>query len=246
MIYLLIFFLGSIFGSFAHLVVNRSISGESIVYPGSHCDTCKRKLEWFELIPIFSYIFLRGRCRSCGQKFGPSYLLMEVGGGFLALIAFVPDPDLSAFFSFASLIIGMIIAIIDLKTMEIFQKHLGFLLVLGLSYRLIYLGFTRTYFWNLLAFSVIYLAIYYLSKKNIGDGDYYFYLGLSLFIKDSSFLFFILISIWLGGLVGLIILLKERKRGMRMPFAIFIFISYLLILILEKGAFLWKRGDLVL
>lgn len=238
MIYLLIFFLGSIFGSFAHLVVNRSISGESIVYPGSHCDTCKRKLEWFELIPIFSYIFLRGRCRSCGQKFGPSYLLMEVGGGFLALIAFVPDPDLSAFFSFASLIIAMIIAIIDLKTMEIFQKHLGFLLVLGLSYRLIYLGFTRTYFWNLLAFSAIYLAIYYLSKKNIGDGDYYFYLGLSLFIKDSSFLFFILISIWLGGLVGLIILLKERKRGMRMPFAIFIFISYLLILILEKGAFL--------
>lgn len=246
MIYLLIFFLGSIFGSFAHLVVNRSISGESIVYPGSHCDTCKRKLEWFELIPIFSYIFLRGRCRSCGQKFGPSYLLMEVGGGFLALIAFVPYLDLSDFFSFASLIIGMIIAIIDLKTMEIFQKHLGFLLVLGLSYRIIYLAFTRTYFWNLLAFSVIYLAIYYLSKKNIGDGDYYFYLGLSLFIKDSSFLFFILISIWLGGLVGLIILLKERKRGMRMPFAIFIYCSYLLILILEKGAFLWKRGDLVL
>lgn len=238
MIYLLIFFLGSIFGSFAHLVVNRSISGESIVYPGSHCDTCKRKLEWFELIPIFSYIFLRGRCRSCGQKFGPSYLLMEVGGGFLALIAFVPYLDLSDFFSFASLIIGMIIAIIDLKTMEIFQKHLGFLLVLGLSYRIIYLAFTRTYFWNLLAFSVIYLAIYYLSKKNIGDGDYYFYLGLSLFIKDSSFLFFILISIWLGGLVGLIILLKERKRGMRMPFAIFIYCSYLLILILEKGAFL--------
>lgn len=238
MIYLLIFFLGSIFGSFVHLVVNRSISGESIVFPRSHCDTCKRKLEWFELIPIFSYIFLRGSCRSCGQKFGPSYLLMEVGGGFLALIAFVPYLDLSAFFSFASLIIAMIIAIIDLKTMEIFQKHLGFLLGLGLAYRIIYLGFTRAYFWNILGFSVIYLFIYYLSKKNIGDGDYYFYLGLSLFIKDSSFLFFILISIWLGGLVGLIILLKERKRGMRMPFAIFIFISYLLILILEKGAFL--------
>ena len=238
MIYLLIFFLGSIFGSFANLVVNRSISGESIVFPRSHCDFCKRKLEWFELIPIFSYIFLRGSCRSCGKKIGPSYLLMEVGGGFLALIGFLPDFNLKAFFIFGSLILSMIIAIIDLKTMEIFQGQLIFLIGLGLFYRLIFIGFSGAYLLELFGFSIMYLAIFYLSKKNIGDGDYYFYLGLSLFIKDSSFLLFILISIWLGGLVGLIILLKERKRGMRMPFAIFIYCSYLLILILEKGAFL--------
>ncbi|KWZ77971.1 prepilin peptidase [Anaerococcus tetradius] len=238
MINLLIFFLGSIFGSFANLVVNRSISGESIVFPRSHCDFCKRKLEWFELIPIFSYIFLRGSCRSCGKKIGPSYLLMEVGGGFLALIGLLPDFNLKAFFIFASLILSMIIAIIDLKTMEIFQGQLISLIGLGLFYRLIFIGFSGAYFLELFGFSIMYLAIFYLSKKNIGDGDYYFYLGLSLFIKDSSFLLFILISIWLGGLVGLIILLKERKRGMRMPFAIFIYCSYLLILILEKGAFL--------
>ena len=236
MIYIFLFIIGSIFGSFANLVVHRRLRGKSIVFPRSHCETCGKSLSPVELIPVVSYLIQKGRCRSCGSKISPDNIIMEIIGGILLIISSPYGLNLNSLLIFASLIIGLIISLIDLKTMEIYKKDLIMLIALGLGYRFNF--FNRDFLIHMLIFSFIYYLIYRLSERNIGDGDYYFYLALGLFLNDSLFIVFVLFSVWLGGFVGLLILLKERKRGRRMPFAIFIYLSYIIVLIIYRGAVL--------
>lgn len=236
MTYIFLFIIGSIFGSFANLVVHRRLRGESIVYPRSHCESCGKSLSPFELIPVISYLIQKGRCRSCGAKISPDNIFIEIMGGILLIVSSIYGLNLRTCMIFASLIIGLIISLIDLKTMEIYRKDLIMLIALGLGYRFNF--FTRDFLIHMLIFSLVYYLIYRLSGRNIGDGDYYFYLGLGLFLEDSLFIVFVLFSVWLGGFVGLLILLREMKRGRRMPFAIFIYLSYIIVLTLYKGAVL--------
>ena len=56
-----LFIIGLFFGSFFDCIANRLSKGESIIKPGSHCENCKHKLSWYELIPVFSFIFQKGR-----------------------------------------------------------------------------------------------------------------------------------------------------------------------------------------
>lgn len=65
-------------GSFMNVCIWRIPRGESIVFPRSHCPACKAILGVPDLVPVLSYVFLRGRCRHCGQAFSPRYMLVEL------------------------------------------------------------------------------------------------------------------------------------------------------------------------
>lgn len=67
-IYLLLFIIGLVFGSFYLVVATRMPNEESLVLSRSHCDNCKHVLKWYELIPLVSYIIQKGKCRKCGSK----------------------------------------------------------------------------------------------------------------------------------------------------------------------------------
>lgn len=90
----MLFLLGAIFGawfaSFLNVVAWRVPRGESVVAPPSHCPSCGHRLGWLDLVPIFSYLFLRGRCRYCGAPVAARYTVVEsLGaalGGALVLI----------------------------------------------------------------------------------------------------------------------------------------------------------------
>ena len=73
--------LGLIIGSFINVLVYRVPKGESIVYPTSHCPECKHPLKWYDLIPLLSYIMLRGKCRYCGHKIPVRYPVIELVAG---------------------------------------------------------------------------------------------------------------------------------------------------------------------
>ncbi len=83
------FALGLIVGSFLNVVIHRLPRGESIVLPGSHCPACGHSITAWENLPVLSYLWLRGRCRSCGAAISPRYPLVELltGGLFALLIA---------------------------------------------------------------------------------------------------------------------------------------------------------------
>ena len=88
-LYLLIFFIiGSIMGSFYHVLANRLSKEQSIISPPSHCEKCNHQLKWYELIPIISYIIQGGKCRKCKSKMSISYLLMEICTGILFAVCY--------------------------------------------------------------------------------------------------------------------------------------------------------------
>lgn len=75
------FYFGASIGSFINVVANRTPLGKSIIWRGSHCPFCDRRLTMLDNMPIFGWIALRGRCRSCHLPISPRYLIMEIAVG---------------------------------------------------------------------------------------------------------------------------------------------------------------------
>lgn len=81
--YIVIFIIGILFGSFYTLAVYRIPKRQDIIHTHSYCPNCNHKLGFLDLIPILSYVFLKGKCRYCKQKIRPRYLLLEALSGVL-------------------------------------------------------------------------------------------------------------------------------------------------------------------
>lgn len=86
--YLIFFILGSVFGSFYNVLGLRLPNNESVVFPSSHCPKCNHELKWYELIPILSFIFLKGRCKECKEKISLLYPLNELFCGILFVVSY--------------------------------------------------------------------------------------------------------------------------------------------------------------
>ena len=80
-LYIIIFTMGTLFGSFYTLAIYRIPKRQDITHTHSYCPNCNHKLGFFELIPIWSYIFLGGKCKNCKQKIRPRYLILEILSG---------------------------------------------------------------------------------------------------------------------------------------------------------------------
>ena len=88
--YIVLFIIGALFGSFYTLAVYRIPKRQDITHTHSYCPNCNHKLGFLDLIPILSYIFLRGKCRYCKEKIRPRYLILEILSGILfVLMAYV-------------------------------------------------------------------------------------------------------------------------------------------------------------
>lgn len=83
---IIVFIIGAFLGSFCTLAVYRIPLKQDITHERSYCPNCKHKLGFFDLFPIFSYIFLGGKCRYCKEKIRPRYLIIEVLSGIVFLL----------------------------------------------------------------------------------------------------------------------------------------------------------------
>jgi leader peptidase (prepilin peptidase)/N-methyltransferase len=81
-------FLGGAVGSFLNVCIDRLPASKSLVFPPSHCDTCQRKLSFLELVPVLSFLALRGRCRSCGMRIPRRVFWVELGTAFFFTFSF--------------------------------------------------------------------------------------------------------------------------------------------------------------
>ncbi len=115
-IYIIIFIMGTVFGSFLTLATYRLPLNEDIVKKHSYCPKCNHELSFWDMIPIFSYIILKGKCRYCKTKIGPRYLLIELICGA----------------SFVILALGLGINIYNLYTTKIVEFILGVLFIIFL------------------------------------------------------------------------------------------------------------------
>ncbi len=88
-VYIVSFLYGIVIGSFLNVCIYRIPAGESLSKKRSHCMSCGYQLRWFDLIPLFSWLFLRGKCRKCKSPISYQYPLVEAANGFLYVLIFV-------------------------------------------------------------------------------------------------------------------------------------------------------------
>lgn len=89
-LYIVIFIIGILFGSFYTLSVHRIPKKQDIIHTHSYCPNCNHKLGFLDLIPLFSYIFLKGKCRYCKEKIRPRYFIIEfISGIFFVIMAYL-------------------------------------------------------------------------------------------------------------------------------------------------------------
>lgn len=86
---MLAFFFGSLWGSFANVVIYRVPRDLSVVRPGSRCPACEVPIAWYDNVPIVSYLLVRGRCRRCGEKIALRYLVVEMLAGVLSFALYM-------------------------------------------------------------------------------------------------------------------------------------------------------------
>lgn len=107
---------GLILGSFANVVILREISGETIG-GRSHCPSCRRQLAWYELVPLLSFIILRGRCRTCQASISWHYPLVEgITAGAIGALGAAPIPIWEKAFSVPLILLYVCISLYDLRT----------------------------------------------------------------------------------------------------------------------------------
>lgn len=184
-IYSSIFIIGIVFGSFFTLAVYRLPRKENITYVRSHCTNCNHKLGFWDLIPVFSYIFLGGKCKYCGEKIRIRYLLLEVFSGLVFLLVAITHGltsimDLCFIYLFMA---GMfIIAGIDKENYIIPNNVCIYELIIAIFYFIYKIIIKSSIVENIIGliiipvlFLIIDLLIYYLVKDKekmpIGFGD---------------------------------------------------------------------------
>lgn len=172
LLYSIIFLYGIIIGSFLNVVIYRLPAKENLSQ-GSHCTACGYRLRWFDLVPLASYIFLKGSCRKCKSKISLQYPLIELSNGLLYIFIFYMNgfPITTVLYCIVATVL-LAISIIDFRTYEIpIELNITLLLIglirLGLDY--------KNWSLYLIGFFVIsmFLYIVYLITKGrgIGGGD---------------------------------------------------------------------------
>lgn len=165
--------------------------------------TCGKTLTALDIVPIFSFAFPREGAGIVGLGF-LFFMPMEIIAGSLLVLNFKLTSSIFGIYPFVNRKFSCLgYCPYRFKDYGIFSYQVYILLGLGLLYRAVcrFLMRLQEIF---LIFSLVYLILYLGFKDSLGDGDYYYYLGLSLFLKSSSLLYFILISIWLGAIGGIL------------------------------------------
>ncbi len=236
-----IFFLllGMILGSFYNVVGWRLPKGESIIYPPSHCPNCNHQLKILDLIPVFSFILQRGKCRYCKNKIAWYYPVFEFLCGIVFMLCYLVfgiTPELLKALTFVSMLI--IIMVSDFNYMIIPDEVLlffGCLLALEIGIIDGYKVLISSVINGLIAFVVMYLlktlGDFMFKKESMGGGDIklMFIFGLVLGAPLA------IISIFIGSLVGLpisLILLSKNSEHI-VPFGPYLSIGATIILLLN-------------
>lgn len=206
---IMIFIFGITIGSFLNVCILRIPKEEEIVKTPSHCMKCGYRLKWYDLIPLFSFLMLKGKCRNCGEKLSIQYPMIEALNGILyVIVCFATDftADSILFCLMTSALI--VLSVIDFRTFEIPFGINIFLFVLGVIRCIYDYRNLATYLIGFFAVSVVLLLIQLLSRgRAIGGGDIKLMAAAGLLLGWKL----ILLAFVLGCIIGSIIHLMRMK-----------------------------------
>ena len=256
MIILAIF--GAAFGSFACCQAWRIRKNDKS--PRSHCMSCKYKLKWYDNIPIFSWLFLRGRCRECHKKIGVAEILSELGLAAVFALSFwlwpyTLDPtttaggfEIAKFAVFlVQLVLFVILFVYDAKWKELPVKILLISAVVGAVFwginfakDIIVAGFDWKILYNLAGAMLILPGFYYFmykasKEKWVGSGDAILCVPLALMLGNFWLAMFCLfLSNMVGSLIMLPVVAAKREKHAMIPFGPFLIVGFLLVFYFQE------------
>ena len=215
---------GLCFGSFLNVLILRLPRDENIAFPSSHCFSCGRKLKFYHNIPLFSYIFLRGKCGFCDSKISFQYPLIEAIAGILsALIYFNFGFSAQSLFIGIAILLLLALSVIDWRFSEVPDSlnfsalifgivggifwHRDFIFVIGSA-------FAFAGFFTLLRFAFQSFA----KKEALGEGDIIIVATIAAILGWKV----AFIAIFLGAVFSLFVLLFKGK-DFKLPFIPFLF-----------------------
>ncbi len=133
MFYLIVFLFGICIGSFLNVVIIRIPREESLIKRSSHCMTCGTKIRIIDLIPVFSWLFLRGKCHSCGEKISPRYPIVESLNGLVYMLVFwVMDFNAESIITCVMFSLLIVLGFMDWDTLEMDPIILAILFALSI------------------------------------------------------------------------------------------------------------------
>lgn len=209
LLYIVIFLYGIVIGSFVNVCICRIPRKESIVKVRSHCESCGYQLRWYDLVPVFSYLSLGGKCRKCRAKISVQHLYMEVLNGLLyVLVFFVCGLSVESLLYCLAGSALLALSMIDFKTYEI---PVGFNIFIGT------LGIVRVitdylnwplYLIGMVAVSGVLYLLYIVSKgRAIGGGDIKLMAACGLLLGWKLIIF----AFFFGCIVGAVIHVIRMK-----------------------------------
>ena len=231
--YGLIIILGLVIGSFLNVCIYRIPLEESIIFPPSHCGICKNKLIPMDLIPVLSYIFLKGRCRSCKEKISIRYPLIESLNAILYLIIYLKFGITIITLKYCVLVsLLIVIGMIDYDTQFVYLSTTIFGIVIGSGFIVMQGLIYKNGVFDLLLGGIIgalIIGVIVFITKGMGEGDIEIAAVCGLFLGIKGILLGLFLAIVIGGITGIIILaLKLKKAKDKMAFGPFIAIGCLI------------------
>jgi leader peptidase (prepilin peptidase)/N-methyltransferase len=229
------FLFGIMLGSFVNVLIYRLPRNISIVLPPSHCPQCKNPIMPYDNVPILSYLILRGKCRHCGAKISPRYVLVELIAGLLVTFSIfyfgLNIQGIEA--AFLSLVFVAIFFIdLDFRIIPDFFTLPGVLIGLGVSF---VPGALVNWIDALIGIAVG-GGVFYLvglmgqlmfKKEAMGFGDVKFAAMLGVFLGWQNLLLILILASFLGSVIGLAIIAFSSKREDKsyVPFGPFLVVA---------------------
>jgi len=238
--------LGGLWGSFANVCIYRLPQDKGVVSGRSYCPKCKKKIIWYDNIPIISYFLLGGKCRKCKKKISGQYALVE----FISILSF-----LCIYYLYGITLTTVLLMILNLSFIIIFfidLKH--FIIPNVLTFSMMALGFVKSFDPNLnsmfpnyinsligglLGYGIIWSIIFFYKqirkKEGMGLGDAKLFAVIGFWFGWISIPF----VIFLSSIIALIsvvpdLMKNSKKLSTQIPFGPYIILGTLVYLIFEK------------
>lgn len=243
LLYIIVFVYGIVIGSFVNVLICRLPEHENIATERSHCMSCGHKLRWYDLVPLFSWLFLRGKCRYCGARISAQYPIVEAINGLgYVLILFVNGISLSSILYMLCFSILTAIAVIDWRTYEI---------PVGLNIAILALGVAGTiadyrnvwyHLIGMVSVSGFLLLLYIVTRgRGIGGGDIKLMGAAGLLLGWKHIIFALVIGCVIGSVVH-IILMKVKGKNRVLAFGPYLATGLFAVMLWGNQMISWYAG----
>lgn len=214
LMFIVVFVYGIVIGSFLNVLIYRIPLKENIATNRSHCMKCGEQIKWYDLVPLVSYICLRGKCRHCGNRISVQYPIIEAinGCGYVLIFAVNGFSLLSILYSLVFSIL-VVISVIDWRTYEIPPALNIAIGVLGII-RVIYdFDNLLEYLIGFCVISGFLLILFLLTKgRGIGGGDIKLMAAAGLFLGWKNIILAFVIGTVLGAVIHVILMKFKGKE----------------------------------